>query len=193
MEPFIGQIIMFGGSYAPRNWAFCDGQLVAISSNQALFSILGTTYGGNGRTTFALPDLKGRVPIGPGAGEGLPPYRPGIKGGQPTHTLTSIEMPSHTHVVVPGGSGSAVKLSTDTAVNEVPVAGDVPAVGNYAAGAVAKPVKSFGPNANTVDGQSITSTSTNAPTGGSRTHNNMQPYLPVYYIIALQGLFPSRS
>ncbi|KRS10186.1 hypothetical protein XM53_22310, partial [Roseovarius atlanticus] len=96
-DPFIGQIVLFGGNFAPRNWAFCDGQLVAISQNSALFSILGTTYGGDGRTTFGLPDLRGRVPIGPRQGPGLTFYREGQKGGAEDVTLTQAEMPSHSH------------------------------------------------------------------------------------------------
>ena len=95
--PIIGEIRLFAGNFAPRSWMFCQGQLLSIAQNTALFSILGTTYGGNGQTTFALPDLRGRVPINPGQGPGLPPYTLGEQGGTPTHTLISPEMPAHAH------------------------------------------------------------------------------------------------
>lgn len=100
MDPFIGQIVMFGGNFAPRGWAFCDGQLLDIASNQALFSILGTTYGGDGRTTFALPDLRGRSAMHPGSGPGLTPRALGARGGAESVTLTTQEMPSHHHGVI---------------------------------------------------------------------------------------------
>ena len=99
MEGFLGQVILFGGSFAPRNWEFCDGQLLAISQWQALYSILGTTYGGDGRTNFALPDLRSRIPIGQGSGPGLTTRQLGSKGGSETVTLTTADMPSHNHQV----------------------------------------------------------------------------------------------
>src|SRR3954465_13916452 len=105
--PFIGQISLFGGNFAPRGWAFCKGQLLAISQNTALFSILGTTYGGNGQTTFALPDLRGRVPIHFGQGPGLSSYALGETGGAETTTLTVNELPAHTHAVSPRASNNA--------------------------------------------------------------------------------------
>ncbi|WP_440069629.1 phage tail protein [Tenacibaculum discolor] len=193
MEPFLGQIMMFGGNFAPRGWAFCNGQLLAISQNTALFSILGTTYGGDGRTTFALPDLRGRAPINSGggsAGPGLSPRPLGQRGGEQTHTLNITEMPSHSHSVQP--NSSHLKLSTDNAVNETPAAGDVPAVSNYPDGLSAKKVKSFGPPTNTVNGQSI-APPTILNNGGNLAHNNMQPYLAVNFVIALVGIFPSRN
>ncbi|WGH75409.1 tail fiber protein [Tenacibaculum tangerinum] len=191
MDPFVGQITLFGGNFAPRGWAFCDGQLLAISQNTALFSILGTTYGGDGRTTFALPDLRGRAPIGPRRGPGLSLYRLGQRGGQETHILNINEMPSHNHSVQ--ASSSHLTLSTDNAVNETPAAGDVPAVSNYPSGITSQKVKSFGPPNNTVNGQSIPSNTNVLNNGGNLAHNNMQPYLAVNYIIALFGVFPSRD
>ena len=98
-EPFIAEIIMFGGNFAPRGWAFCDGQLLAINTNQALFSLLGTTYGGDGRTTFGLPDLRGRVPVHPGTGPGLTQRRLGEKGGTETNTMNINQMPEHNHII----------------------------------------------------------------------------------------------
>jgi len=192
MEPFIGEIVMFGGNFAPRGWAFCEGQLLAISQNQALFSILGTTYGGDGRTTFALPDLRGRVPISPGTGPGLPTYRLGARSGQATHTLTQLEMPSHTHTQAPASTViGAVQIASNTE----------PATTNEAAGAVLGAATSNVYNNEAAEaGENLAGVSaTFAPniqmlnTGGNQAHNNMQPYLAVYYIIALQGTFPSRS
>ena len=98
MDPFIGSVCIFGGNFAPRSWAFCDGQLLAISSNTALFSILGTIYGGDGRTTFALPDLRGRMPVGPRNGPGLSDYRLGERGGQEEVVLNTTQIPSHSHI-----------------------------------------------------------------------------------------------
>ena len=161
-EPFIGEIVMFGGNFAPRNWALCDGQLLAISSNTALFSILGTTYGGDGRTTFGLPDLRGRVPMHPGNGPGLSSRRLGERLGEETHFLTAQEVPP---AAVNSGLGD--QLSPDGHY----LAASSAATGNYAATAT--------PNA------------TLAGSGGP--HNNMQPSQSVNFIIALQGVFPSRN
>ena len=187
---------MFGGNFAPRGWAFCDGQLLSIAQNTALFSILGTTYGGDGRTTFALPDLRGRAPIGPRQGPGLSDYRLGQRGGVETVTLNITQMPSHNHATQNNTAADQhIQLSTDDAVNETPAPGDVPAVGNYTSGLTSQKVKNFGPANNTVNGQTI---SANAGlnilnTGGNLPHTNVQPYLAVNYIIALVGVFPSRN
>ncbi|SEK18994.1 Microcystin-dependent protein [Maribacter orientalis] len=170
MEPFIAQIMMFGGNFAPRGWAFCDGQLLPISQYSALFSLLGTTYGGDGRTTFGLPDLRGRVAIHPGNGPGLSSIRLGEKGGTETNTLSTAQLPPHTHgVSVPS------KEEGNT---------DVPA-GNYVAGAG---LDSFG---TITDSSMKTFQTLNA--GGGQSINNIQPFQCVNYIIALQGIFPSRS
>ena len=115
-DPFIAEIIMFGGNFAPRGWAFCDGQLLSISSNSALFSILGTTYGGDGRTTFGLPDLRGRVAMHPGSGPGLTQRRLGEKSGMETVTLTTNQIPSHNHTATAtaSGTGTGTSYGTDT-------------------------------------------------------------------------------
>ena len=186
MDPFIGQITIFGGNFAPRGWAFCQGQLLPISQNTALFSILGTTYGGDGRTTFALPDLRGRVPFQPGNGPGLSDYRLGEKGGSERHTLTNLEMPSHNHL-----ASSTSKLKGQSA------AGDDDALSNgvtLASGSTSgsEIYSSEVPNTE-LNANSVTTTTITANQGGNQAHNNMQPYLAINYIIALQGVFPSRS
>lgn len=181
MEPMIGEIRIFAGNFAPRSWAFCDGQLLAIAQNQALFSILGTTYGGDGRTTFALPDLRGRTAIGPGNGPGLTPRPLGQKSGQETHNLTIQEMPSHNHVLTGGvsvGSNANAAPSNEASGNTLGAGANI-----YNSDA-ADPGEDLG---------GVSSTLAVANNGGSQAHNNMQPYLAVYYIIALQGVFPSRN
>lgn len=167
--PFIGQISMFGGNFAPRNWAFCNGQLLSIAQNSALFSLLGTTYGGNGTTTFALPDLRGRTPIHAGQGPGLSNRVLGESSGSENVTLIVSQMPSHTHAVTPGASSSAA--TSENPSGQVPAAG-----GAYDSAANA-----------TLQGV------TSGATGGSQPHTNMPPYLVINYIIALQGIFPSRN
>src|SRR5688500_15190919 len=107
MEGTIGEIRLFAGNFAPRSWAFCSGQILSIAQNTALFSILGTTYGGNGQTTFALPDLRGRVPLSPGQGPGLPNYTLGQMSGETTHTLTQSEMPTHNHTAAAASAGGS--------------------------------------------------------------------------------------
>ena len=169
-EPFIGQIVMFAGNFAPRSWALCDGQLLSISQNSALFSILGTTYGGDGRTTFGLPDLRGRVPMHPGNGPGLSPRNLGQKSGVENVTLNVNQIPVHNHAL-PASSGFG---------NAKGPSGNVPAMAddgerNYSSGT---------PNANM-------DPSTNA--GGGQSHTNVQPFQCVNFIIALQGVFPSRN
>ena len=198
MDPFIGEIVLFAGNFTPRSWALCDGQLLAINSHYALFSILGTTYGGDGRTTFALPDLRGRVAVHSGNGDrgpGLSSYRLGARGGTETVTLTTAQMPFHSHLTSNNPAlDQHILLSTAEAERVTPIAGDVPAAavvdtlgGNN--------VKSFGPATNTVNGQTISGSAglTINPTGGSQSHINVQPFLAINYIIALQGTFPSRS
>ncbi len=179
MEPFIGQIQMVGFNFAPRGWAFCDGQLLSIAQNTALFSLLGTTFGGDGRTTFGLPDLRGRVAIHPGTGPGLPTYRWGQRGGSHQVTLNVNHLPSHNHTAT-----AIVHASSGQGRQQGP-GGNVLAYDRretqYSASA---------PDV-TMNPASATVTVGNA--GGSQPFSIMQPYLGVYHCIALVGIFPSRN
>jgi microcystin-dependent protein len=172
MEPFIGQIMMFGGSFAPRGWAFCEGQLLPISQNAALFSILGTTYGGDGRSTFALPDLRGRVAIHPGSGPGLSNYRLGEKGGVESVTLNVNQIPAHSHGI--SASNGAADSADPTASSGF---GSTGRSNFYMTDAQPTAMKS----------------GTVSSVGGNQAHTNIQPFTAVNFIIALQGVFPSRS
>lgn len=163
---------MFAGNFAPRGWALCDGSLLAISTNTALFSILGTTYGGDGRTTFALPDLRGRLPMHPGNGPGLTPRVLGESSGTETVTLVASQMPAHNHVV---GCHSAADQSAPA--NSIPA--------TEATGGA--PVYSSLPADGTMNPAMI------GIAGGSQPHANMPPYLCVNFIIATEGVFPSRN
>ena len=170
MEPFIGEIRLFGFNFAPVGWALCDGTLLPISQNTALFSLLGTTYGGDGRTTFALPDLRGRVPISMGTGVGLSPYDIGEQGGAENVTLTVSAVPAHNHNV----------QASDAPASESKPGGGVLARTNtstYTAG---------------TDGTTLSATAISS-SGGSQPHTNLQPFLAVNFCIALQGIFPSRN
>ncbi|MFD2724914.1 phage tail protein [Hyunsoonleella rubra] len=178
--PFIGEIRIFAGNFPPRGWAFCDGQTLPINQNTALFSILGTTYGGDGRTTFALPDLRGRAVIGEGNGPGLADRRLGSKTGQDNVTLTSNQIPSHNH---PATTTSKVVLN-----------GDAGASDDSSGQHIANQLGGF--NEDATPGASLngtTSTTTIDNAGSTQPHNNIQPSLGVHYIIALVGTFPSRS
>lgn len=174
-EPFIAEIRIFAGNFAPRGWAFCDGQLLPISQNTALFSLIGTTYGGDGRTTTALPNLEGRAPMHPGRGPGLTARRLGERGGVEMVTLSEAQMPNHTHTL----QGSTDEAEFDGSPNP---AGNLTGVveGGAEVYAAANNLQPF-PDA------------TVSYTGGSQAHNNMQPYLTINFIIALVGLYPSRS
>lgn len=175
-DSFIGEVQMFAGNFAPRNWAFCNGQLLPISQNTALFSILGTTYGGDGRTTFGLPDLRGRVVIhdGSGTGPGLSPYNLGQTGGVETVTLNQNEMPNHTHA----DQVSAVD-PVDSGQESVNPTGNYWAQGEGYA------------NANNT--QMSSATVPLGAAGGSQAHTNIAPYNTVNYIICLFGTYPSRN
>lgn len=184
MEPFIGEIMMVGFNFAPRGWALCNGQILSIAQNTALFSLLGTTYGGNGQTTFGLPNLQGRVPMHWGHGPGLTPRDIGETGGTESVTLLLTEIPSHTHQVTlpPGGASSGPGNSPS------PI-GTFPAQIDDGQGGV---LNAYSTTATGPTGSSRLPFSS-APTGGNQPHNNLQPYLCVTFIIALQGIFPSRG
>ena len=188
--PFLGMIILVPYNFAPRGWAFCQGQLLPISQNTALFALLGTQYGGNGQTTFALPNLQGRVPIGQGQGAGLSNYSLGQVGGVETVTLTVNQMPAHTHVITPGGLAATSRVKNAAGNRQTPV-GNVPAI--EAAGVTATysdqvPDTSMGAGAIAISGNPTAATA-----GGSQPFDNLQPYLTMSYCIALQGIFPSRN
>lgn len=167
-DPFIAEIILFAGNFAPRGWAFCNGQILPINQNLALFSLLGTTYGGNGTTTFALPDLRGRVPVHPGQGPGLSNVNLGEVGGSETRTLGVNQLPSHSHA-------AAVTQGAQTSTRP---SGNFPSAGGAYASA------SDGSNFNAGFIRS---------TGGGQPFNIRPPFLGVNYIIALAGIFPSRN
>ena len=181
---FLAEVTGFGGNFAPRGWSNCEGQLLPINQFDALFSIVGTIYGGDGRTTFGLPDLRGRVPVGASfSAPGLTPYREGVKGGQENVTLTTAEMPSHTH----GPPATTFEASNASADDPVPSASVHFARGNSAFGDI--PQYAAGPPDTTLPSPSGTS----APAGGTQAHSNLQPSLVIRYVIALTGIYPSRS
>ena len=170
-EPFLAEVRIVGFNFAPRGWAFCDGQILPINQNQSLYSLLGTTYGGDGRTSFALPDLRGRTPIHVGASNGGANHSLGSKSGEETHTLSASEMPQHDHVAQGSSSDADTPLPNPNILAASPAAdiyNDAQNLGNMSAASVAN-------------------------AGGGQAHNNMQPYLAVNFCIALQGLFPSRN
>lgn len=177
----IGEVRLFAGNFAPKNWAYCQGQILSIASNTALFSILGTTYGGNGQTTFGLPDLQGRVCIGAGQGPGLTNRPLGQKSGTLTETLTVAQIPAHTHIGTGSFSpfvfvGSGDESNPNAEFNSTSFVGDI---------------YNTGP-ANAVMGPSpVNAALTN--TGGSQSHNNEQPFLGMNYVICMYGIFPSRG
>jgi microcystin-dependent protein len=177
-EPFIAEIKIFAGNFAPRSWAFCNGQLLPVSQNTALFSLIGTTYGGDGRTTTALPNLQGRAPMHPGRGPGLTSRRLGQRGGTGKVTLSEAQMPSHKHSVIAdaqaggfGGGGANTADPVDHNLASTSASGQF-----YADG-----------SSNLVPMNSLSNAGENQP------HNNLQPVIALNYIIALQGLYPSRD
>ena len=172
-DPFVAEIRIFPFNFAPRGWAWCNGQLLPISQNTALFSLLGTTYGGDGKSTFALPNLQGSAPMHPGQGPGLSLHDLGEVGGSQTVTLLASEIPAHSH---------SVSASVADGINQSPVgeklATGVGGISLY--GPANGPLTQLSPH-------------TFAPAGGDQPHNNMQPYLTFYFCIALQGVFPPRG
>lgn len=172
-DPFVAEVRIFPFNFAPKGWAWCDGQLMPLSQNTALFSLLGTMYGGDGKSTFALPDFQGSVVVGQGQGPGLSEYFVGQVSGSETVTLLESEMPAHQH---------AMMASNDAAVTNEPTANQI-----------AKP---FGRGNNTfiISNQNVVAMSPSmlTPAGGDAPHNNMMPYLTFYFNIALQGVFPPR-
>lgn len=168
-DPFVAEIRIFAGNFAPHGWATCDGQLLPLSQNTALFSLLGTTYGGNGKSNFALPDLQGRAPMFWGQGPGLSLRDIGESGGSETVSLLESEIPSHSHTIF---------AANDSGLQGSPI-GAIPARANMYNNSVAN-TATMSPNAL-------------APVGGDQPHNNMQPYLTMTFIIALQGVFPPRG
>lgn len=168
-EPFLAEVRIVGFNFAPRGWAFCDGQILPINQNQSLYSLLGTTYGGDGRTSFGLPDMRGRTPIHVGRSDAGADHREGQKSGEETHTLSGAEMPQHNHVV---------QASASDANSNIPT-------GHVLARSIAtEPYRDL-----------TNPVAMAAPTnvGGGQAHENMQPYLAINFCIALQGLFPSRN
>jgi len=172
-DPFVAEIRIFPFNFAPRGWAWCDGQLLPLSQNTALFSLLGTTYGGNGKSNFALPDLQGRAPMHPGQGPGLSLHDLGETGGSETVTLLESETPSHVHAIR--------DHDLDLAELNAPATNRV--LGQSANGTI------YGAAANLVN----MSPQALSPAGGDQPHNNMMPYLTFYFCIALQGVFPPRT
>lgn len=174
-DPFLAEIRIFAGNFAPRGWALCDGQILPISQNTALFSLLGTTYGGDGRSTFGLPNLQGSVPVGSGQAPGLSYYDLGEVGGATTVSVIPSEMPAHTHTAF-GSTNVGSQVSPSGGIWAAPGAARGLAV--YSASAGSSPAMSA---------------AAFAPSGGSQPHNNMPPFLTLNFIIALQGIYPPRT
>ena len=171
-NPYVGEIRLFGGSFAPAGWALCQGQLVSIAENEVLFTLIGTTYGGDGQETFGLPDLRGRVPLHQGNGPGLSPRVIGERAGAETVTLSTQQLPAHSHTLV---------ATTATAS----------ATAGPAAGVLATAsVKLYGTGA---PGTTLANAAIAPASGGNQPHENMAPFLAIHYIISLYGIFPSQS
>lgn len=173
-EPFLAEVRMVGFDFPPRGWAFCDGQILPINQNQSLYSLLGTTYGGDGRTSFALPDLRGRTPIHVGRSDGGQEHRLGNKSGEETHTLAASEMPNHRHLAMGSATESTVSSVTTDNANVMGLTGN----------------NIYGPASSAL---TTLKADTIVHVGGGQAHNNMMPYLAVNFCIAMQGLFPSRN
>lgn len=177
MEGYIAEIRMFAGNFAPRNWAFCAGQIMPIAQNTALFSLLGTTYGGNGQTTFALPDLRGRVPVGTGQGPGLANVSLGEMAGSPTITLNVAQIPAHTHAMTASADGPTLNTASGNSLASQSRANGGTMPNAYASGATSP----------------VAMASQTSASGGGQPVGIMQPYLGMNYVICLFGIFPSRN
>ncbi len=172
MDPFVAEIRIFPFNFAPKGWAFCDGQILPLSQNTALFSLLGTTYGGDGKSNFALPNMQGNAPMHPGQGPGLSLHDLGETGGSDTVSLLQSEMPSHAHASMASNADS-----TDQTPGQSLPAGGLGGITMYAT-----------PGALTQFSSNVL-----APAGGDQPHNNLQPYLTLNFCIALQGVYPPRT
>ncbi|QBR02982.1 phage tail protein [Paraburkholderia pallida] len=201
-DPYLGEIRMVGFNFAPNGWAFCQGQLLSIQQNAALFSLLGTTYGGDGRSTFQLPDLRGRTPVGFGQGLGLSNISIGEQGGTENATLTTQNMPAHTHTAAVTGGGAVTGQIAIPAATSTTGEGAVPStstvLGPIAAGgrpgelySTAAPSTTLAPF--NVNLQGTAPTIQNSVTGNSIPFSLRNPYMGINFIIALQGIFPSRG
>ncbi|GGD83835.1 microcystin dependent MdpB family protein [Emticicia aquatilis] len=175
-QPFIGMIAMFGFNFPPKGWALCNGQLLSIQTNSALFALFGTTYGGDGRVTFGLPNLQGRVPIGMGQGAGLSPYSQGEMAGTENVTLLSTQIPAHNHLMTASGDGPTQATAAGASLaSQARTGGTMPTIYTN------------------VSTSPVPMASATSMAGGNQPHSNMQPYLAINYSVALVGLFPSRN
>jgi microcystin-dependent protein len=174
MDPFVAEIRIFPFNFAPKGWAFCDGQILPLSQNTALFSLLGTTYGGDGKSNFALPNMQGNAPMHPGQGPGLSLHDLGETGGSETVTLLESEIPAHSHGVLASTQAGTVRLPS-------PSMGLAKSAGTAAYNSTANP------------GLVQLNDNAIAPAGGDQPHNNMEPYLTLNFCIALQGVYPPRT
>lgn len=197
MEGIIGEIRIFAATFAPKNWAFCQGQVLAIQSNTALFSILGVTYGGNGTTTFQLPNFTGRVAVGAGQLPGGSNYARGQASGAEKHTLITTEMPSHTHAGTVSGNASLLVSAEDSTLAVASAGSVISSPGYTVTGGLAKTLGFNNATPNTAlhaDSIKVNNTPLNlALTGGNIAHNNMQPFLVLNHVICLNGIFPARN
>jgi microcystin-dependent protein len=175
MDPFVAEIRIFPFNFAPKGWAFCDGQILPLSQNTALFSLLGTTYGGDGKSNFALPNMQGNAPMHPGQGPGLSLHDLGETGGSETVSLLESEIPSHSHSLMASAQPATRTGPANNSLARIPTAGSTPYLAPSGA-----PLVSMSDNAL-------------APAGGDQPHNNMQPYLTLSFCIALQGVYPPRT
>lgn len=177
---YLGEIAMFAGNFAPRQYAMCNGQLLSIAQNSALFALIGTYYGGNGMNNFALPDLRSRVPVHVGTGPGLSNYALGQTGGAPTVALNPTMMPAHNHMLQASTDAATATTIDSTVVPGQPTAGNTPSF--YAVQKPNEPLTTY-----------VLNPQTCGPSGGNQPHQNMMPSLCITFIIALQGVFPSRN